>query len=144
MDVVSPYSNGVPEDTPEDSPKQCEDNHRNREVGVANHRLKDVVSPSRNGIPKGLPNNSKSSHWNREVDEKQAEESLSLYCKPVELYNIIQQRSESQVGPFADGRVVFETMTCGLEQICTLSVCFRNAHSLLFSGVISLAIQISV
>ncbi|CAM6094782.1 unnamed protein product [Calypogeia fissa] len=50
----------------------------------------------RNGIPKDLPNRTKGSHWISAVDEKQAEESLSLYCKPVELYNIIQERSKQQ------------------------------------------------
>jgi hypothetical protein len=57
----------------------------------------EKVNPYSNGIPKDLPNNTKDNHWVSKVDEKEAEESLSLYCKPVELYNIIQQRSDQKV-----------------------------------------------
>jgi hypothetical protein len=31
------------------------------------------------------------------IDAKEAEESLSLYCKPIELYNIIQNRNLKNV-----------------------------------------------
>lgn len=42
-----------------------------------------------------------------EEEENAAEESLSMYCKPVELYNILQRRAIGNVNIFTFYLIVF-------------------------------------
>lgn len=48
-------------------------------------------------------------------EEEAAEASLSLYCKPVELYNILQRRAIDRVCPFLHFHLIlfcFDKVTC--------------------------------
>lgn len=95
----------------------------------------EKVNPYRNGIPKDLPNRTKDNHWVSKVDEKEAEESLSLYCKPVELYNIIQQRCEQKVGLICSAHIVCVEI-CWIGEQFVFCSCCESTSLLLFSSVI--------